>query len=51
MSKKQMFLSQIAQLRRKESFNDLYFFPYYDGKGKIKGSTLIMEQPQQSTGH
>jgi hypothetical protein len=43
-----MLLSQITQYKRKESFDDLYFFPYYDKNGKIKGSVLILEQPKSA---
>lgn len=43
-----MLLSQIAQIKRKESFEELYFFPYYDKIGKIKGSILILEQPKSA---
>ena len=47
IGKKQMLLSDIAQFKRERTFDKLFILPYFDNKGKIKGSQLVLNEDNQ----
>lgn len=42
VGRKNLFLSQVAQINREESFYRVFFTPYFNSKGSIKGTRLIL---------
>lgn len=40
-------VSEVSQLRRKESFDRLFILPYFDKKYGIKGSQFILREDGQ----
>lgn len=47
MSRKQLLISEIMQMRRKETFTNLFLIPYFDKQGKIKGSQFVLKEDEQ----
>lgn len=48
MGRKQLLLSEFAQSVRKATFGDVLIIPYFDKKGEVKGSQLIMKEDDQT---
>jgi len=44
MSRKQLLLSEFAQTVRKATFDEVLIIPYFDKKGEVKGSQLVMKE-------
>ena len=44
IGKKQIFLSQSAQRNRHETMSNLFFLPYFDAKGRVKGARMILRE-------
>lgn len=44
VGKKQLLLSQVCRLSRYSSFKNLFFLPYFDKIGKIKGTKLVLRK-------
>jgi hypothetical protein len=42
VGRKNLFLSQVAQINREKSFYDVFFTPYFTNSGSIKGVRLIL---------
>ena len=42
VGRKNLFLSQVAQMNREKSFHDVFFTPYFTNSGQIKGVRLIL---------
>jgi hypothetical protein len=44
IGRKQIFLSQSAQRNRQETMTNLFFLPYFDNKGRVKGTRLVLRE-------
>ena len=44
IGRKQIFLSQSAQRNRQETMTNLFFLPYFDNKGKVKGTRMVLRE-------
>jgi hypothetical protein len=48
IGRKQLLLSEFAQAVRKATFDDVLIIPYFDKKGEVKGSQLILKEDDQT---
>jgi hypothetical protein len=48
IGRKQMLLSEYAQSVRRATFDEVLIIPYFDKKGEVKGSQLIMKEDGQT---
>ena len=46
IGRKQLMLSEEAQIRRSYTFNKILILPYFDRHGHIKGSQLILKEDE-----
>lgn len=49
IGKKQIFLSKSAQSSRHETMSNLFFLPYFDNKGRVKGTRMILREGHDKT--
>lgn len=42
-----MLLSDVAQFRREQTFEKLFILPFFDKKGSVKGSQLVLKEDDQ----
>jgi len=47
IGRKNMYVSDISQINRKDSFDQIFIIPYFDKKGTLKGSQLVLREDDQ----